>query len=64
MTDLDRENARLDELLADLHVSVSERRNIRDTHIQPRVSAKKDNLLKEILSLKHFLKFKTVLLIV
>ena len=48
MADLDRENARLDELLADLHVSVSERRNIRDTHIQLRVSAK--IFLLEILS--------------
>ena len=35
MADTDRENGRLDEILSQLHVSVSERRNIRDTHIQP-----------------------------
>jgi len=35
MDELNRENTRLDDLLANLHVSVSERRNIRDTHIQP-----------------------------
>ncbi len=35
MAEVDRENGRLDEILSQLHVSVSERRNIRDTHIQP-----------------------------
>ena len=35
MSEIEAENARLDEILGELHVSVSERRNIRDTHIQP-----------------------------
>ena len=35
MSEIESENARLDEILGELHVSVSERRNIRDTHIQP-----------------------------
>merc|ERR1711937_451362 len=35
MTEIDRDNLHLTAMLEDLHVSVSERRNIQDTHIQP-----------------------------
>ena len=34
MTEIDRDNLHLNAMLEDLHVSVSERRNIQDTHIQ------------------------------
>ena len=34
MTEIDRDNLHLTAMLEDLHVSVSERRNIQDTHIQ------------------------------
>jgi len=35
MAEIEHENAGLDDMLEELHVSVSERRNIQDTHIQP-----------------------------
>ena len=60
MADLDRENARLNELLADLHVSVSERRNIRDTHIQPRVSAKIYSFFVTIRAVTHKMLYRGV----
>ena len=34
MSEVESENIRLEEILSQLHVSVSERRNIRETHIQ------------------------------
>lgn len=36
MTQIEKENSALDEMLGELHVSVSERRNIQHTHIQVR----------------------------
>ena len=37
MAEIEHENAGLDDMLEELHVSVSERRNIQDTHIQVQI---------------------------